>query len=126
MATKSKKSAEEKLKEENEALKQALEDAKTTKVVSMPVSGTFTVKQETPGGEVIEKEYGFKAGRTKVALATGAQVSSEALMRIANGGTATEEELEQYLALQGLTQPQAQERLEFLAQLGASFLEVRN
>lgn len=103
----------------------SLATATKTGIVSQPVKGTFTVELETPEGEVVTKKYGFKPGRIRVAIAGGAQVSSEALIRIANGKKATKEELAQYIALAGMTQEQAQERLAHLAQIGAGFLEER-
>lgn len=116
---------EQELQAENARLRKALDDAKSSGVISRPVDGTFKIITETPDGKEVEREYGFKSGCIRVAVPGGAQVSSEALMRIANGGEATAEEKQQFLALNNITQEAAQSHLAHLASIGAAFLEER-
>lgn len=113
------------LEQENIRLRGILEQAQQGEPIILPVDGTFIVERETPTGEIVKQEWGFKPGRIRVALAEGAQVSSSALIRIANGGQATEQERARFLPLRTITQEEAQQRLEYLVHLGASFLEQR-
>lgn len=108
---------------EKEALKTSIEQAKESGFVSKPIEGTFTVQLETPQGKKVKKTFRFKPGRIRTPLKDGIQVGTEALIRIANGGKATEAELAKYRGLHGLTKGVALARLQKLAQLEATFLE---
>lgn len=86
-----------------------------------PVDGVFTVKYNAEGKQVKEKVR-FKDGHQRVRLANGELVSSSALMRIAEGGDATEAEVKAFPALNGLTQQQAADRITDLHKLKYPYL----
>lgn len=114
------------LKTELAQHKKALSEAESTGIVSPVVEGTFKLTSEdadSKEGETITREFRFKPGRVRVPLANGQQVPSAALIRIANGGKATEKELENRPWLHTVTKEQAEERLLWFVQVGASMIE---
>lgn len=109
------------LEEENEAMKNSLESAKATGIVSPPVPGVFTCQLEQ-NGKSVTKKFKFRDGCLRVPLSNGLQVSSELLIKLANGGELTEEDLVASPHLNGVTKGNAIERLTHLVSIGASYL----
>lgn len=127
MAEATKKELEEQLKElqaENKRLRDALNGAKETNIVSLPVPGTIKLEFETPEGKTVSGKFQFRNGVLRTPIATGEKVSSESLMKIANGEKLTAEEIEKDPILQSVTPEAAKERLEHYVAIGATILEL--
>lgn len=102
----------------------ALQDAAMKgQKVSIPVPGEYTYVGEDADGKEVKTKFRFKPGRIRVPLADGTQVNSAALLRIANGGAPTEEEVAMFPALAGVTDQAAKDRMNWLIEKGAATLE---
>jgi hypothetical protein len=88
-----------------------------------PVNGEFTAEYRDPfTGAAVKKTVKFADGQTKVRYRDGEIVPSAALMRLAEGGAATQEELQQFPALASITQSAAAEWLTDLVKKKYPFL----
>lgn len=108
---------------ELEEKNKALEAAKNTGTVAMPIPGVFEMQGEGADGKPTKVKYRFKPGRVRCVIEGGIQVSSAALMRIANGGKPTEQEVEEFPALAGLTKDVAAARIMKLIEISAANIE---
>jgi len=102
----------------------AIEKSVKTGIVSPPVEGAYTAKyKDDVSAKEITKKIEFKDGRIKVRLKEGHEVSSEAIIRIANNGKPTETELKQFPVLSTITKAVAEDLLIHYAKMGAGFLK---
>lgn len=130
----------ESIKEQSEAyrkkaegLEKSLKGIKKKGIVSLPVEGSFEVTLRPPKGKQVKKTLTFKPGRLVVLVPplnslpglAGASMKSEALLRIANGKEATEEELRDFPAMGNLTKALASEILHHYAAISAGFIELK-
>lgn len=113
----------EELEKENDELRKELEGANTGTPVAVPIPGKIKVAVETPEGKQVKGEYKFRPGVRRVPMEDGQLVSSAALIRIATGGKATKEELEQYPRLQGVSKEDAAARIEYWVSIGSTILQ---
>lgn len=88
-----------------------------------PVEGEFAVDFKHPKtGKQVKKTFRFQDGHQRVRLGNGEVVGSAALVRIANEGQASDEELSAFPALVGLSQSAASDRLTDLVKLSYPYL----
>lgn len=88
-----------------------------------PVDGVFSIDYNDPAtGKKVKQKVKFVDGHQRVRLADGEIVSSAALMRIAEGGEATEGELRAFPALVNLKKEQAADRLTDLWKMNYPYL----
>ena len=81
----------EALKAENADLRGRIAKAATEGAnIAVPVPGKFVVELETPAGKKVKRTIKFKDGRVRCAI-KGTEVSSSALIDIANGKEVDEE-----------------------------------
>lgn len=108
---------------QNQRLHDALNKAAVTKIVSKPIRGTVKIDLETPAGEKIKGEYQFRDGVERTPLPTGEKVSSEALLKIANGKKLTDAEVQASPVLASVTKDAAQAHLDRLVAIGSTILQ---
>lgn len=116
------KAATDKAKKAEEALKTAT----ATGIVSAPVTGTFSVKGTTAGGEELTQKFRFKNGRGRTPLRSGMQVPSDKLIELANGKEIKDIDidLKAFSWFADLTQEDAQAELQRLVNINASTIEA--
>jgi len=112
------------LQEENQRLRDALDNAKDTKIVSLPIPGSIKLDFETPDGKKVSGKFRFRNGVVRTPLETGEKVPSASLMKLANGEKLTEKELAEAPILHSVTSEAAKARLEYYGSIGASILEL--
>lgn len=97
----------------------------TGKKISIPVAGTYTATWENPlvKGEMIKKTVKFKDGQPRVRLLSGIPVSSEAILKIANGKKASEKELKDFPELNAVTKEEAEKLMRHLIKIDAQVIE---
>jgi hypothetical protein len=113
----------EELQAENARLREALNTANDTKIVSLPIPGSIKLDFETPEGKKVSGKFRFRNGVVRTPLATGEKVPSESLLKIANGKKLTDKEVAQAPILRSVTQEVALERLEYYVAIGSTILE---
>lgn len=87
------------------------------------VDGVFVAKYRDPfTGDPVERTVRFADGQTKVRYRDGELLSSAALMRIAEGGKPTPEEVQAFPSLSSLSQAAAAEWLTDLVKKKYPFL----
>jgi len=92
--------------------------------VSLPVAGHYNAKwKDDATGKNVQQKIAFQDGVTKVRIADGRIVASEAILKIANGEAASPAHVLAYPALRDCNQANAQALLLNLAKMGASFLK---
>lgn len=113
----------EELQAENTRLRDALDSAKDTKIVSLPIPGSIKLDFETPEGKKVSGKFRFRNGVVRTPLPTGEKVPSESLMKLANGKKLTDKELAKAPILRSVTKEAALERLEYYVAIGSTILE---
>ena len=113
----------EDLTAKNNELIAKLAKAGTGKPVAVPIPGIIKVSLETREGKKVTGEYKFRDGVRKVPMDDGLLVSSEALMRIANGEKATDEELKAFPRLRSVSKEIAVARIEYFISIGSTILQ---
>lgn len=111
------------LQEENQRLRDALDNAKDTKIVSLPIPGSIKLDFETPEGKKVSGKFRFRNGVVRTPLETGEKVPSELLMKLANGTKMTDKELAKAPILRSVTSDAAKARLEYYVAIGSTILE---
>lgn len=111
----------EKVAIENEKLKAAIDASEVP--VAKPIPGKFTAEWKSPAGNTVKKVVRFKDGHRAVRLNNGSRVDSAGLIKLANDGAATKEQLANSPALANLTQQDAKDYLTHLVQIKYGYLE---
>lgn len=84
-----------------------------------PVDGKFKAEyKDAKTGKQVKKTVKFKDGHQKVRMGDGEMVGAAALMRLAEGGEVTPEELATFPALAKIDQKAAANRLNDLVKMG--------
>lgn len=110
----------DKLAKANELINQSI---KKGKKVAQAVKGTFEASWKDGQGKTKKRKVAFKDGATLVRLASGHIVSSECLLKVANGEDLTDEEKAASDALAQLSQEDARGWLTRLAKIKYAFLK---
>jgi hypothetical protein len=96
-------------------------------IAAMPVSGTFKAKVLVDG-ERVEKTFQFKDGKITVRSHRGVHVGviymSELVIKMANTGSISADELKQYPITKQLTQTAAKEMLQHLADCESALVQI--
>lgn len=100
-----------------------LQKANSDKVVC--VEGSIELNWKDPSGRSQGGKFRYLDGITKTRLRNGQLVSSTGLIRIANGGNPTADELAEFPAMNGLTKDVAYSTLLHYAKIRVGFLQLQ-
>lgn len=118
------------LRKEADRLQTAIETSKDG-IVALPVRGSYDVVLNTPDGKTVKRKVEFKDGRHRVVVPAldflpglaGHYVGSEALLKLATGKAASQDDLNKFPALGQMNQEKAAGLLEHLAAINAGILK---